>query len=179
MDFFSDMAKQNQIDAKILKDNILKDVIHNRHGHWVANSYIDENLWFIYSDYGSVAYCWGSIGCDTLKEFIVSADEYYLTKKLVEYDKQREVDWEATKKSIKKWILEERRCGDSSKEDARELFDDLYYCECVEEYSHQTNTVSDFWEYIVYVESNYSKALREQVIKPLKELFAKQIKESV
>lgn len=158
---------------------ILKDVIHNSYGHWVANSYIDENLWLIYSDYGNAAYCWSSTGCDTLKEFIVSADEYYLTKKLVEYDKQREVDWELTKKSIKRWILEERRCGDRSKEEARELWDDLYYCESVDEYSHQTNTVSDFWEYIIYVESNYNKGFREQVIRPLKELFKNQIQEIV
>lgn len=91
----------------------------------------------------------------------------------------RFVRTEATKKSIKNWILEERRCGGYSKEAARELFDDLYYCECAEEYSHQPNVVNDFWEYIVHVESNYSKGLREQVIRPLKELFKKQIQENV
>jgi hypothetical protein len=179
MDFFSDMAKQNEIDAKILKDNIIKDVIYNRYGHWVANSYIDEKLWLIYSDFGNAAYCWGSIGSKSLKEFIARTDEHYLTKKLIDSEQRTEVDWEATKLSIKKWILRERRGNDLTKENARDRWDDIYWCDCLEDYQVQDDVVDDLYEFIVHKESSHSKALREEVIRPLKELFVKQIQENV
>lgn len=158
---------------------ILKDVIRNNSGHWVANSYIDGNLWLIYSDYGNAAYHWSSTGCSSLKEIIVTCDVHYLARKLVEYNKQTEIDWENTKKSIKRYILRERREYELTKEVARNLWNDLYYCDCLEEYQNQTDVVDDLYEFVVHEESSYSKALREHVIKPLKELFAEQIKESV
>lgn len=157
---------------------IIKDVIHNRNGHWIANSYIDERLWLIYSDFGNAAYCWSSIGSKSLKEFIARTDEHYLTKKLIDSEQRTEVDWETTKLSLQKWILQERKNKDYNDIEARNLWDDLFYCDYLDQYQHQEHTVDDFYEFIVHKESSHSQAFREEVIRPLKELFSKQIQEN-
>ena len=114
-----------------------------------------------------------------MKEFITRTDEHYLTKKLIDSEQRTEVDWETTKLSIKKWILQERRRNDLTIDNARELWDDLYYCDYLDQYQHQEHTVDDFYEFIVHKESSRSQAFREEVIRPLKELFTKQVQESV
>jgi len=79
----------------------------------------------------SWSYYWGAIGDKSLIEFILSADNHYLSKKLNSGVKSDIEDYEGLESYAKKQIIESRKNHFMQKELARNLYDD---CHSLEEY---------------------------------------------
>jgi len=142
---------------------------------WIGNSYIDGQTWLLYTDYGTYGYHWHSIGDQSLKSFICSCDVHYLVKKLIPQEELREVDWDETKKSLIKYILEQRREKEISQEEARDYYDNLKYIEHEQEYAHSSYPVDDWWEEIQYKPTNTYKSWTELVLPGFQKLFRDQV----
>jgi hypothetical protein len=90
-----------------------------------AYIYIDEanGVFASYSSYGNYAYCWRHIGDDTLKEFLIRLDfDYFMGKTRPDYCR---FDSEATSEGIQRTIIEARREGSLTAEEARSAWSDL------------------------------------------------------
>lgn len=87
--------------------------------------YIDEAscVFTSYSSYGNYAYQWRSIGDCTLKAFLSDLDfSYFMSKTRREYLR---FDADASIDGIKRHIIENRRDGSLTCEEARDAWDDL------------------------------------------------------
>ncbi|OYU91942.1 MAG: hypothetical protein CFE29_03595 [Bradyrhizobiaceae bacterium PARB1] len=99
-----------------------------RAGHEWAFIYVDEahGVFTSYGSFGNYNYSWGSIGDRTLKQFLAGLNfDYFMGKTRRDYLR---FDAEASVKGIKEHILEARRVGDISKDEARQAWreaDDL------------------------------------------------------
>ena len=89
------------------------------------------------TDWGDYCYRWGCIGSDTLEEFLIGLDRYYIGSKFC--GKPKELDEDAIKKEIKKDIVKLRREGTLDSDIARECYNacadmdldcsvDAYFC---------------------------------------------------
>jgi hypothetical protein len=78
----------------------------------------------IQSQYGDYAYCWRSIGSDSLAEFLCSLDlDYFMTKAAAK--PWQELDFEATIAALKRGIIDSRREMSLEKETARDGWEAL------------------------------------------------------
>jgi hypothetical protein len=85
-------------------------------GRWVADVVISDDGYFsTVSDYGGYAHFWGDAGCE-FRRFLCGLDADYLCGKL---SRGREYDDEATLRAVKRAILDGRRGGRLSKDEAR------------------------------------------------------------
>jgi hypothetical protein len=100
-----------------------------RAGHEWAFIYVDEQtgVFSCYSSHGTYAYCWTHIGTKTLKEFLSRLNfDYFMGKTRRDY---RRFDPEATVKSIKEYIIEQRKVVALDRDEARKAWadaEDLY-----------------------------------------------------
>jgi len=83
------------------------------------------------SDWGDWAYRWNPRGYEEgdardFRHFILSCDDDYLLRKLAP---TQEYDGESTFKNVKETIIGLRREGEWTKDEAREEWDKLEYCE--------------------------------------------------
>lgn len=172
---------QAQLDAanrKLAEASIIKDVLRDEHGAWLATSYIDGFTWSIRSQYGSGAYHWSHPGTKTLKEFL-KADADYLLGKLWQGRPLTEPDWYATRRAIWDRLREDRMARNIEAGETREMFDALVAADSVEEYAHTDPQVSWHWyEYIVEGQRNDAKQFRDCVIVPFCRMFRKQLREA-
>jgi hypothetical protein len=77
------------------------------------------------TDYGNYAFKWSNWGPGDFRKFVIGLSPGYLLGKVAKV----EHDGEATLKSVKEYILECRRDGEWSKEEAREEWDLLAECD--------------------------------------------------
>jgi hypothetical protein len=92
---------------------------------WVI-AFVDSTGCFsALSDWGDVAYRWSAQGWGPgdFREFLLRADDYYLTSKFGRG--RKEYDPEGTLDGVKSYIIEARRDGYKTKEEAREEWDRL------------------------------------------------------
>lgn len=71
------------------------------------------------SDYGNYAFKWSSFGEQDFRQFLCGIDTYYLLSKI----STQEFDERATEKEVFRHIIEGRRSGTYTKEEAREHWD--------------------------------------------------------
>ncbi len=93
-------------------------------GEW-AYIYVDEanGVFTSYSSFGNYAYQWRSIGGRTLKAFLSGLDfDYFMGKTRRDY---RRFDYDATVEGIKEYIVDGRRQGSLTKDEARAAWRDL------------------------------------------------------
>ena len=98
----------------------------NVQGEGWAIIFIDETGCFTaLSDWGDVGYRWNQRGLPEggFKRFLIQCEDSYLISKFG--SQRREYDPEATLEAVKHDILQSRRDGQLSKEDAREEWDGL------------------------------------------------------
>lgn len=157
---------------------MLKNVLKSQYG-WVGNSYCDENLWILATDYGTYS-CFFHYSSGTLKEFLVSCNSEYLVRKLIPQEERRTLNWDQTVKDLKKHVLESRRSRDISETTAKDLWFNLCWnSECEQQYAYSDETVDDWYEFVVYDESNQSIAFRKYVIEPFLEIYKKEIENGI
>lgn len=119
-------------------------------GRWAANIFMDDTLGLIciYSDYGNYSHWWGQSGrgTKTLSEFLLKTGVEYLKDKF-SYGAERYFDSDKTIERIKQDIIQKRRergfrrasqYRELSKEDARELWDEI-------EWADWPDKLSDFY----------------------------------
>jgi hypothetical protein len=125
----------------------------NENGEGWAEIVIGSNGFFAaVSDYGNYAFAWRHHGYDDVRKFFLRAprDWNYFAGKLGDGDGYV-YDGEATARMIRKTILEMRRSGDMSREDARKEWE-LADCEIEESregfirWSERTE-LCDWWEF--------------------------------
>lgn len=75
------------------------------------------------TDWGDYCYRWGSIGKDTLEEFLIGLDKYYVATKFC--GSEKELDDDKTKSRLLADILATRRRGKISSETARDLYEEV------------------------------------------------------
>lgn len=155
------------------------DTLFNENKYWIGTSYIDDQTWVLYTDYGTYGYHWHSIGEGyTLKKFITKCSPEYLVHKLIDHKELEVIDWDGTKNAIIKYILESRRSKDISSEEARDLLDNIKYVEHEDEYAHSSEPIDDWWEYIVrkptHVYENWTKMIIPGFQKMFKDQLAKE-----
>ncbi len=155
------------------------DTLLNDNKYWIGTSYIDDQTWVLYTDYGTYGYHWHSIGEGyTLKKFIVKCSPEYLVHKLINHKELEEIDWDSTKKEIIKYILESRMSGDITSEEARYRYDNIKYIEHEDEYAHSLDPIDDWWEFIVrkptHVYENWTKTIIPGFQKMFKDQFVKE-----
>lgn len=92
-------------------------------------------------------------------------------------EEREEIDWELSKKQIMKSIVEGRRNNCYESDNARTLYDAIKYCDDAEEYKREIDVVDDWWEYLVRVQSQQRISFEKYVIKPILELYKKQLEE--
>lgn len=105
---------------------MLKDVLKSKYG-WVGNSYCDDNLWILATDYGTYS-CFFHYSSGTLKDFLVKCASDYLARKLLPEEERRTLNWDKTVIELKKYVLESRRSRDISEQTAKDLWFNLTYC---------------------------------------------------
>lgn len=74
------------------------------------------------TDWGDYCYRWGSFGPESLEDFLIGLDSYYIGKKFC--GSPKELDDESIKKEIKKEIIKLRRKYSIDSNLARECYDD-------------------------------------------------------
>lgn len=79
----------------------------------------------IQSDYGDFSYLWGSIGDKTLREFMCGLDYHYFMKKTRKDTGGHKFCADTTMDNMRENILEARKEHGISKQEARELFDEV------------------------------------------------------
>lgn len=79
---------------------------------------------------------WSAMGDRSLEQFVLGADNHYLSKKLATLSALSEPDYEGFVERQKRFILEERRDGGFTKSEARRLWEMAKYIEPSEEYFH-------------------------------------------
>src|ERR1700676_3747316 len=96
-----------------------------RAGNEWAYIYVDEasGVFTSYSSFGNYAYQWRSIGNATLKEFLSDLDFSYFMRKT--RNGYLRFDLDATIDGIKRYIIEQRRYGGLTSEEARSAWNDL------------------------------------------------------
>ncbi len=95
--------------------------IRNEVGSWLGMFLVThDGAVTTISDYGNYSYWWGSTGMSDIREFLIKISVDYMLGKMAP---QSEFDGEAAKKFIKEHILDLRRAGDLTKEEAREEWD--------------------------------------------------------
>lgn len=157
---------------------VIKDVLYNSHNHWVGSSYIDNNAWIIYSDYGTYSAAF-SFGSRTMKEFLNGCNSDYLCRKMLEKRDRQVINWEKTVKELKKQILESRRENIITRQEARDYFDAFLYLDGEEkEYQFHPDSYPEWYEHIVYDESSESICLKKYVLEPFLGMFKKQMEEN-
>lgn len=80
------------------------------------------------SDYGTFGYCWSHIGSEPWWKFLADLDFEYAMRKMLGARYDAPLDLEAACDKVKAMVLEHRREGSWSREDARALWDALPYC---------------------------------------------------
>lgn len=108
----------------------------------------------ISSDYGEYNYFWGSTGSNP-KQFLTDIDMYYGMNKLMHGNKNMYLpDWEERKKSFKEMIIEERKDGNISKNEARnswtEMMDIFDECQHSEDIYFEKVWNSDVLESVIF-----------------------------
>jgi len=89
----------------------------------------------ISSDYGNWANYWGAAGT-SFKKFLIGLDMYYFAGKI---NASKWFDSEKTCKNYKRLILEGRKREDFTKQEARDMYDEikeLEYCDNAPEFGH-------------------------------------------
>jgi len=83
----------------------------------------------VLSDYGSFGYCWSHIGSSPWWEFLADLDFEYAMRKMMgaRYDVALNLDAACAK--VREVVIERRRDGGMSREDARALWDALPSCD--------------------------------------------------
>jgi len=124
---------------------------------------------------------WGGCGKTGIKAFFLGCDAAYLTKKLVKHDRRRKPDIEATKKKIKRSILELRKDGSISREDIKEFWrkeikdrlsglNELYKMEDIEEWADRNNKITgvyilyDWYDNVVYQSTAEADNMENRII---------------
>jgi hypothetical protein len=95
----------------------------------------------------SWSYYWGGMGTRNLKEFILSADNHYLSRKLAPNIPSDINDEDNFVKDAKKQIIRQRREGLISKFAARELYDE---CETVMQWKGEEATAYEIMMFEIY-----------------------------
>lgn len=153
---------------------MLKNTLTSKYG-WVGNSYCDENLWILVTDYGTYS-CFFHYSSGTLKEFLVNCNSDYLIRKLIPQEERRTLNWDASVIELKKQVLESRRSRDITEETAKDRWFSLCWsAESEHQYAYSDDTVPDWYDYLKYDESNGSIAFKKYVIEPFLEIFKKEI----
>ena len=93
--------------------------VRNKCSAWMRLLWEDNGRVIILSDYGHWSYFWGSIGDQTIEEFLIDLDSHYMGKKMLESEFYV-TDDEGTIKAVREHILQCRRDGDIDKDGARE-----------------------------------------------------------
>lgn len=110
-----------------------------------------DGYFSVVSDFGNYSYIWSSIGCDDFREFLLEIESGYLLGKI-----SRQTEWQGEEvlKSVKQYILEHRRDGSYTREEAREEWDLLqevndFYAEgdFQEWYFHSGSKIQDAYEF--------------------------------
>lgn len=89
------------------------------HEGWAVIVIDSRGFLGIVSDYGNFAYHWDSFG-DDFRRFLAGLDWHYLHRKLMHGRDGRVYDGRATLEAIKKLIIEYRRAGELTREQARD-----------------------------------------------------------
>lgn len=98
-----------------------KDGPFARKGKWLGSFVIThDGILFVFSDYGSYSYWWGSTGIDDFRSFLLDVDDGYLLDKI---SPGEEYDPTETAKSIKQAIIRRRREMSLNAADARTEWD--------------------------------------------------------
>lgn len=115
MDNLNDMAIKNMCEVYTLKipENL-------KHKCLWAKIMIDENAWMFscISDCGNFSYRWPSESHITFKKFLTQIDTGYLLRKIEPFPTK--FNQEATFKNLVRALIEQRREGNITKEQARE-----------------------------------------------------------
>ncbi len=114
------------------QSTVYKIRVKEPHSTW-ADITINENSGAvdIQSDYGNYSYMWNCIGDRTLRDFLISLDYQYFMGKAAANNGYK-FSLKESIKLIKQEIVESRKLEDTTKEEARECWDDLSE---IEEYS--------------------------------------------
>lgn len=98
--------------------------VRGERGQWLATVFLGaEGIFSTVSDYGNYGYWWGAIGGDgDIRRFLLNSerDPDYFRIKL---NPTSHYDGEATCEAIRKQIIEWRKDGTMSREEAREEYD--------------------------------------------------------
>jgi hypothetical protein len=140
--------------------------VGNFHCGWAIILLDDTGTFTTVSDYGNYGYRWTSFG-DNFREFLSHIDNGYLMSKITHgWDKK--IDLEATARGVKDYILEQRRSGDLSKEDARTEWDLVEENLCDDDQCGFQNwcvntEIGDSWEFAVNAVDRQAEAFIEHV----------------
>lgn len=94
--------------------------VRSEEGRWLGTFIVThDGLVCCNTDYGSYSYWWHAFGDDIIA-FLLQINTGYLLSKVSPRD---EYDGDETEKAIKRLIIQARRDGDLSREDAREEWD--------------------------------------------------------
>lgn len=128
------------------------------------------------------AHYWCSMGTNSLEEFILSADNHYLSKKSSSLNELSEDDYDGFIPNIKKEIIEFRKSGEYTKLEARAKWNLLSEVETEKEWFEDSNNHSllydvagdDFWYSIPSKDTSTYKYLCK-ILDALKECLTKRI----
>ncbi len=83
----------------------------------------------VLSDYGSFGYCWSQIGSEPWWEFLADLDFEYAMRKMLGQHFEVPLDIDACREKAKRFVIERRRERSMSREDARELWNAMWWCD--------------------------------------------------
>jgi hypothetical protein len=156
---------------------------------WARIFITDKGQFIAASDYGGFEHWWGSVGGDPERSYLirtlafiadVEKDPGYFIRKLC-YGKKDLYDGDQTLKEIKKHIIEYRRDGSYTKDEARDLWNEFDYYDIEgEEYDFNRwvdlGLIDEAWEFRCQKPDPDTVAFVERVmVKWLAPLIRKQV----
>lgn len=129
----NDLARVTQSDATCytVRNGFAWAHIFVRHGVGETNAG-DPRGWVnvsILSDYGSFGYCWSHIGGRPWQKFLREVGFDYAMQKMMGDRFKVPMDLHSAGNKVREIVIDGRRNGSMSKDDARALWDALDYCD--------------------------------------------------
>lgn len=151
--------------------------------YWQVLFLTDSGIFSTAGDVGEWGY--SAFSCDDIRRFVLSLDpndNYYLPTKLAK-GRKTSFDGRQTLKEAKFHILEHRKCGEITKEEAREAWNNLpQYYDSKEEWleyfeDHEDTYGPEYWEYLCMDWDPMLKSFCKNSLPGLQELIRKELEE--
>lgn len=146
----------------------------DKHGEGWAHIVIHENGMFAtVSDYGNYVHQWTRSGCEDIRSFFLNAErewQYFARK----FCPERVVNHAASFKAARTFLLQERRAGNYTKDQARQVWSELGCYSDWEEYLNSddnTDFVDEPWNLTVREENEQVRMFTQKVMPKLVELL--------